>query len=291
MLLMLIGGREACNTEISTLIANGTWELVELPQDAKVVQSGWVFKVKLNPDNIVERYRSRLVAKGYSQCPRYDYTEVFAPIFRPASLRLITALAAKEGFKMRSVDISSAFTYGELDEVIYMKQPEGYHQGGPNVVCKLHKSLYGLKQSARQWNKKLHSVLDSMGFKRTLSDNSIYIYSRNQVKLIVPIFIDNITLVSKDDAAMDSTVQELSKHFKLRDLGATTFLLSVQVKQDLEAHTISLSQSHYVDELLKRFNMEECNPVKTPLSPGSDLSSLVPTPSQQEEMRSSLLSL
>jgi len=87
---------------------------------------------------------------------------------------------------MRSVDISSAFTYGELDEVIYMKQPEAYHQGGPNIVCKLHKSLYGLKQSARQWNKKLHSVLDSMGFKRVLSDNSIYIYSKNQVKLIVP---------------------------------------------------------------------------------------------------------
>ena len=142
--------REACNTEISTLIANGTWELVELPQDAKVVQSGWVFKVKLNPDNTVERYCSRLVAKGYSQCPGYDYTEVFAPTFRPASLHLITALAAKEGFKMCSVDISSAFTYGELDEVIYMKQPEGYHQGSPNVVCKLHKSLYGLKQSARQ---------------------------------------------------------------------------------------------------------------------------------------------
>ena len=142
--------REACNTEISTLIANGTWELVELPQDAKVVQSGWVFKVKLNPDNTVERYRSRLVAKGYLQHPGYDYTEVFAPTFQPASLRLITTLATKEEFKMRSVDISSAFTYGELDEVIYMKQPEGYHQGGPNVVCKLHKSLYGLKQSARQ---------------------------------------------------------------------------------------------------------------------------------------------
>ena len=172
-------------------------ELVELPQDAKVVQSGWVFKVKLNPDNTVECYRSRLVAKGYSHRPGYDYTEVFAPTFRPASLCLITALAAKEGFKMRSVDIFSAFTYGELDEVIYMKQPEGYHQGGPNVVCKLHKLLYGLKQSARQWNKKLHSVLDSMGFKRVLSDNSIYIYSRNQVKLIVPIFIDDITLFQR----------------------------------------------------------------------------------------------
>jgi len=125
-----------------------------------VVQSGWVFKVKLNPDNTVKRYRSRLVAKGYLQHPGYDYTEVFAPTFQLASLRLITALAAKKGFKMHSVDISSAFTYGELDKVIYIKQPEGYYQGGPNVVCKLHKLLYGLKQSARQWNKKLHSVLD-----------------------------------------------------------------------------------------------------------------------------------
>jgi len=129
--------REAYNTEISTLIANGTWELVELPQDAKVVQSGWVFKVKLNPDNTIECYRSRLVAKGYSQRPGYDYTKVFAPTFQPASLRLITALAAKEGLKIRSVDISSAFTYGELDEVIYMKQPEAITREVPmlSVNC------------------------------------------------------------------------------------------------------------------------------------------------------------
>jgi len=123
-----------------------------------------------------------------------------------------------------------------------------------------------------------------LGFKCVLSDASIYIYSKDEVKLIVPIFIDNITLISKDDTAMDSTVQELSKHFKLRDLGATTFLLLVQVKQDLKAYTISLSQSHYIDKLLKCFKMEDCNPVKTPLSPGSDLSGLVPTPSQQENM-------
>jgi len=116
------------------------------------------------------------------------------------------ALAAKEGFKIHSVDILSVFTYRELDEVIYMKQPKGYHQGGPNVVCKLHKSFYGLKQSTRQWNKKLYSVLNSLGFRRVLSDTFIYIYSKGNVKLIVPIFINNITLVSKDDAVMDSTV-------------------------------------------------------------------------------------
>ncbi|KAJ3555950.1 hypothetical protein NP233_g12089 [Leucocoprinus birnbaumii] len=142
--------KEACNLKILTLIANGTWELVELPPGAKVVDSGAI--------------RNTPVLTTLRSLP---------PTFCPASLRLIVALAAKEGYKMRSVDISSAFTYGELDEVIYMKQPEGYHQGGPNVVCILHKSLYGLKQSARQWNKKLHSVLDSLGFKRLQSDASL----------------------------------------------------------------------------------------------------------------------
>jgi len=276
---------EACNNEVSTLVANGTWELVELPPGAKVVNSGWVFKVKLNADGSVERYKSRLVAKGYSQRPGFDYTEVFAPTFRPASLRLIMALAAREGYKMRSVDISSAFTYGDLDEVIYMRQPEGYHQGGPNIVCKLHKSLYGLKQSARQWNKKLREVLEALGFKRLQSDNSIYIFSRGDIKIITPVFIDDITLVSKNDKAMDDTVKELQQHFKLRDLGPTTFLLSVQVKQDLQAHTISLSQSHYIDDLLERFQMDKAKPVKTPLSPGTELSQLVPTESEKQQMR------
>src|SRR5258708_39242004 len=118
---------EACNTEIFNLEANGTWELTELPPGKKVVTSGWVFKVKRHADGSIERYRARLVAKGYSQRPGFDFTEVFAPTFRPASLRLIIALAAREGYKMRSVDISSAFTYGELEEEIYMRQPEGYH--------------------------------------------------------------------------------------------------------------------------------------------------------------------
>lgn len=117
--MLRAGWSGACKDEIFALESNNTWEIVELPPGKKLVNSGWVFKVKRNPDGSVERYKARLVAKGYSQRPGYDYTEVFAPIFRPASLRLIIALAAKEGFKMRSVDISSAFTYGDLEEEIY----------------------------------------------------------------------------------------------------------------------------------------------------------------------------
>ena len=160
------------NAEYNTLIQNGTWELVELPPGAKAIPSGWVFKIKMLKDDSIERYKARLITKGYSQCPGVDYHEVFAPTFRPATLQLILALAALKGMTLHSVDVSAAFTNGDLNEWIYMLQPEGFHQGGPNVVCRLRKSLYGLKQSAHQWNIKLHTAFTSMGFKRIEVDQS-----------------------------------------------------------------------------------------------------------------------
>ena len=159
----------ACE-EILTLTGNGTWELVELPPGAKAIPSGWVFKTKRTPDGKVERFKGRIVAKGCSQRPGIDYSETYAPTFRPAAFRNALAAAGIEDMHLRSCDFSSAFTNGDLDEVIYMRQPEGFHQGGPNMVCLLKKSLYGLKQGARQWNKKLHATLLDMGFTRLQSD-------------------------------------------------------------------------------------------------------------------------
>ena len=129
--------KRAAEEEINTLVANGTWEIVDRPPDVKPLRSGWVFKVKMNPDGSIERYKGRLVAKGCSQRPGVDFNEVFAPTFRPAALRLILALAAAEDLHLRSIDISSAFTYGDLEEDIYMHQPEGFQEGGPNKVLKL----------------------------------------------------------------------------------------------------------------------------------------------------------
>ena len=122
---------------------NGTWDYVELPPSAKVVGSKWVFQIKHMVDGSIERYRSWVVAKGFTQCPGFEYTEdaMFSPVYRPASLHLILTLAARKDFHLLSVDISHAFILGkDLDETIYMRQPEGYHQGGPNTVCRL-KSL------------------------------------------------------------------------------------------------------------------------------------------------------
>ena len=153
-----------------------------------------------------------------SHRPGVDYTETFAPTFRQASLRLISALAAQHDLHMHSVDITAVFTSGHLDETIYVRQPEGFYQGPPGTVCALDKAIYGLKQASRQWNLKLHSAMLSMGFTRLKSDSSIYLYVRGDVCIIMPVYVDDMTFVSKDKAAIARAIAELSTHFALRDL-------------------------------------------------------------------------
>jgi hypothetical protein len=162
--------QEAAKLEMDSHSLNGTWELVDLPPGAKTIGSGWVFRLKRNADGSIERYKARLVTKGYSQHPGFDYTEVFAPTFCYAAICTVIALAAVNNLHLCSVDISHAFLSGDLEETIYMHQAEGFHKGSSNQVYHLHKLLYGLKQAARQWNKKLHDALTTMGFKQLESD-------------------------------------------------------------------------------------------------------------------------
>ena len=263
--------KQAMLDEINALVSNGTWDIVRLPEGEKAIGSGWVFKIKRNADGSIERFKGRFVAKGFSQRPGLDFTEVFAPTVRMATIRLILAIAAIEGLHLRSVDISNAFLKGDLEEEIYMKQPEGFHEFGPEYVCRLRKSIYGLKQAARQWNKKLHTALLSMGWKRLESDRSVYIYKKNGVSIIMPVFVDDITLAGKSTKALDEAVEELSKHFPLRDLGSTSFLLGIHITRDFDKRTISLCQRQYIINMLDRFGHADCNPVCTPMDPGLHL--------------------
>ena len=185
-----------------------------------------------------------------------------------ASLRTIIALAAKKGYHLHSIDISSAFLNGDLEEVIYMEQPDGFVVYGPGYVCKLKKALYGLKQSARQWNKKLHTILLTLGYKRLESDRSIYVYAKNGVLVIIPVFIDDITLASNSTSKIDQTIKELESHFKLRNLGPTTWLLGMEITRDPANHSISLSQQQYITDILNQFGFADCNPISTPMDPG-----------------------
>ena len=123
--------------------------------------------------------------------------------------------------------------------------------GTSNQVCLLRKSLYGLKQAARQWNKKLHDTLATMGFKRLESNRSIYIFLRDEVQIIIPVFIDDITFALSNSTAIDVAIKDLASHFKLRDLGPTTFLLGIEIARNLEKHQITLSQCQYIIDALE----------------------------------------
>ena len=161
----------AMEKEMKSLNENDVWRLVELPKDRKAVGSKWVFKLKVGANGSVERYKARLVAQGFSQKFGLDYDETFCPVVRFESIRTVIGLAVQNGLKMHQLDVATAFLNGELEEEVFMKQPEGFvAKGQEHLVCKLNRSIYGLKQSPRCWNSALDNHLNKMGFKQTTSD-------------------------------------------------------------------------------------------------------------------------
>ena len=154
--------KAAMQKEMESIYSNDVWDLVELPKDCKTVGSKWVFKRKTNADGSIDRYKARLVAQGFSQRCGHDYDETFSPVIRFESLRTLIALAVQKGLQLHQLDITAAFLNRELEEDVFMRQPEGFVEDGKeHLVCKLKHSLYGLKQSPRCWN---HTHLKSMGF-------------------------------------------------------------------------------------------------------------------------------
>jgi hypothetical protein len=263
---------KAADDEIKSLVENGTFELVQLPPGKRAIGSRWVFKVKQNADGSIEQYKARFVAQGFSQHPGFDYTETFAPTPKWAALHTILAIAASEDLELESVDISSAYLNGILDKEVYVHQPEGFVDKGDDCIWRLLKALYGLKQAGRCWHKKLNEVLEKMGFIRLTCEHSIWIYKRNNTWIIIPVFIDDMTIAAKSKDDISQVKDELCSHFKLRDLGPTSWLLGVEIKRVRSKRTLTLSQHQYILDILKCFQMSDCKPVSTPLDPSIHLS-------------------
>lgn len=284
--------------EMNSLKGNGTWRAVYLPAGRKAIGSRWVFKVKHLPDGAIERFKARVVAQGFSQRPGVDFDETFAPTARWAAVRTVLALAAMDDMHLESVDISSAFLHGVIDTELYMRFPDGFPEQVPPDVerkpgdgdpcARLEKGIYGLKQGANLWNKRLHQVLVKLGFTRITSDPCVYVYLRDNIRIIVPIHVDDMTLASKSRSAILKVIDELRKYFKLRHLGPTTGLLGVAVTRDRAKRKLWIDQRAYAIDVLSRFNMLDSKAVATPLAPGVRLSKAdsPQTPDEAEEMRS-----
>lgn len=273
--------KTAMGDEIKAMESNGVWELTSLPKGHKAIGSKWVMKIKQNSDGSIERYKARLVAQGFTQQPYVDYKETFASVAKFASLRAILAIAAIEDLEVHSMDISNAFLNGDLEEEVYLKQPEGFAvPGQEDKVLRLRKSLYGLKQSPRAWYKHLAATFKEMGFKKLASDASVWIWAKDGVKIIIPVYVDDLTLVNTATAAGRAAVAKvkvrLAEKYKLRDLGLIEYLLGIRITRDRKNRRMYLDQSKFCSEVLRRFQMEHSRPVSTPLSLAIPL---VPNPS------------
>ena len=265
--------KEASDVEYKALMKNKTWDLVNLPSGKNVVGSKWVFTTKHDSSGNVDRYKARLVAQGYSQEHGVDYHKVFAPVVRYASIRTILAIANQHDLEVHQMDVCSAFLNGNLDEDIYMAQPEGYvDQNNPNLVCKLKKSIYGLKQAARCWNDVLHEYLLSDGYKRSDADPCVYtkIIKKNgrNVIMLIAVYVDDTILASNDKDVLSTEKEKLSERFEMDDRGEIHYLLGMRIQRDRNSKILTIDQSLYLEKVLDRFGMLNCNPVSTPLETG-----------------------
>ena len=212
-----------------------------------------------------------------------DYDEVFSPVARNTSVRLLLALANAHDLEIHQMDIKTAFLNGSLVCEIYMSQPEGFvdpHR--PSHVCKLKKSISGLKQSARCWNTTLDEYLKSVGYRQSNADGCIYVKSVKEANgsisfVILGVYVDDIIPVSNNLAMLKAEKAALGERFEMTDQGEIHYLLGMSIKRDRESKTLTISQSHYLEKVLKNFGMENCKPISTPLEPGRKFQQLSPS--------------
>ncbi|KAH9781841.1 hypothetical protein KPL71_008631 [Citrus sinensis] len=271
----------AMQDEINSLKKNNTWILVDRSSNKKLVGSKWIFKLKAGAsENESPRHKARLVAKGFTQREGVDFNEVFSPIVKYSSIRLLLALSAYHDLELEQMDVKTAFLHGSLDEEIFMAQPEGFiEKGSEDKVCLLKKSLYGLKQSPRQWYLKFDEFMISHGYCRSRFDNCVYFkLSSCGGGIYLLLYVDDMLIACSQKEEIKRLKIELSTEFEMKDLGATTKILGMQITRDRKSKVLFLSQADYVKKVLARFNMENSKPVSTPLSAHFQLSkSLEPT--------------
>lgn len=263
----------ALDEELENLRANDVYDVVPIPEGVKPVTSKVVNRVKFDSNGNVERYKCRIVARGFSQKPGVDYTDTFAPVASLVAVRIIVDLANREGLELDQMDVSTAYLNGELKEDIYLSPPEGVDI--PAGHCwKLKRSIYGLKQAGRTWNITFDKKLGELGFARLDSETCLYVFrdSGTSEYCYLVVYVDDLLLAATSRKFMNKVKRMLGSAYKMRDLGEASYILGIKISRNRNSGTIELSQTQYIDEVLRRCGMADCKPARTPMSHSAKIS-------------------
>ncbi|GKA30720.1 retrotransposon protein, putative, ty1-copia subclass [Tanacetum coccineum] len=248
---------DAMNVEMQSMKDNDVWVLVELPPNARTVGSKWLFKKKTDMDGAVYVFKARLVAKGFTQTYGVDYEETFSPVADIRAIRILIAIAAYYDYEIWQMDVKTAFLNGHLSEEVYMEQPEGFVDPKyPNHVCKLKRSIYGLKQASRQWNKRFDDEIKKFGFTQNRDEPCVYLKASGSYIAILILYVDDILLMGNNIPMLQDVKSYLGKCFAMKDLGDAAYILGIKIYRDRSKRLIGLCQSAYIEKILKRYSME-----------------------------------
>eukprot|EP00873_Tetraselmis_striata_P046524 jgi/Tetstr1/466788/TSEL_011258.t1 len=266
---------QAVESEFNSLEKQGTWVVCELPEERTAIPSKWVFKVKYNADGSIARFKARLVVQGCRQRHGIDYAETFAPTVKFTTIRVLFAIAVQYGWNIHQVDVDTAFLYAPVEEEIYMRPPPGYEQydaRGRPMVLRLLKSLYGLKQSPRNWHNTLHKFLVCYGFQQLKSDPGAYVYWQGgQLICILVVYVDDMIFAFKDAVWAADFKTALGARFDIKDLGVCAWALGMAVERDWDNATLKVHQAKYIDDMVHKFNLADAYAVSTPAEVGADV--------------------
>lgn len=257
--------KEAMSEELAAIERSGTWKLVDLPAGRKPIGSKWVFKTKTNSDGIPKKRKARLVAQGFSQKFGIDYIDVFAPVARGTTMRMLLSDAGKKKLKVKQYDVKSAFLNGDLQEEIFMKPPPGVETNGK--VCLLKKSLYGLKQAAHVWNKTMHESLTKNGCVQNMTDNCLYSFTTGEEIVHLLIHVDDILASTSNEKTLDKLMNNVGKDFELKSVGEAEDYLGIKMTRD-EDGNFYISQEKFIETIIVAAGLKDGKASKFPIDTG-----------------------
>ncbi|KAK8921057.1 hypothetical protein KSP39_PZI020242 [Platanthera zijinensis] len=256
--------KTAMEEELRALDKNKTWQLVSLPPGKRTVGSRWVYTVKQNQDGVVERYKARLVAQGYTQAKGIDYQDTFAPVAKMNSIRVLFSVVASRRWELLQLDIKNAFLNGDLEEEVYMDIPQGsVIKGSKGKVCRVLKSLYGLKQSPRAWFGRFYKFMLQLGYTQSHADHTLFIKRKGAQVSILIVYVDDSIITGDHLEGITYLKEQLSKEFEVKDLRKLKYFLGIEMVRSQQG--IFISQRKYTLDLLEETGMLGCAPVDTPI--------------------------